>query len=390
MTKAVDALPDNEIATILADLVLLGAGCGCRRELLPLLREDASIYRGRGTTETERMRAFVMAGIARAGLADELMPYVIEELETGTSPYTIAAAARAARGASSLPEEIAGLLLGAIDRIRHLDEYVHLDTYPAPPGAGYTTAIAEAIKTLAIAGPSGRAAIKSLSDRAANGGYFSLSVMTLLEAALGENKEPYISHTCCKHNAQAIAAEPQPVARSIADLSQIELQNQDGIRTSFGQTFGGRTSLIVFFYTRCMNPDKCSRSIGQVARLHRLIGQNLADSTAMIAGITYDPEYDLPERLYRYGADRGMRFGDRCQLFRSTGPFAAVRDGLQLGVGHGSSTVNRHRIELIIVDPAGRIVKANVRRLWDERAVADALATVDINEAGNVFAARVP
>jgi protein SCO1/2 len=381
MMEAVAALPDDKVAAILADLASADAGCGCRRELLPLLREDASIYRGRGTTETERLRAFVMAGIARAGLADELMPYVIEELETGTSPYTIAAAARAARSASSLPEETAGFLLGAIDRIRHLDEYVHLDIYPAPPGAGATTAIAEAIKTLAVAGPSGRAAIKSLFDRAADGGYFSPSVVTLLEAALDEDKEPRTSHTCCEHGAQAIAAEPQPVARSTAGLSQIELQNQDGIRTSFGQIFGGRTSVIVFFYTRCMNPDKCSRSISKLARVHRLIGQNLADSTAMVAGITYDPEYDLPERLRRYGADRGMCFGERCQLFRSTGPFAVIRDGLQLGVGYGSSTVNRHRIELIIVDPAGRIVEFNVRRLWDEHEVADALAIVDRNEA---------
>jgi protein SCO1/2 len=101
----------------------------------------------------------------------------------------------------------------------------------------------------------------------------------------------------------------------------------------------------------------------------------------MVAGITYNPEYDLPERLRRYGADRGMCFDERCQLFRSTGPFAAIRDGLQLGVGYGSSTLNRHRIELIIVDPAGHIVEFNVRRLWDEHEVADALATVDRNAA---------
>jgi cytochrome oxidase Cu insertion factor (SCO1/SenC/PrrC family) len=68
-------------------------------------------------------------------------------------------------------------------------------------------------------------------------------------------------------------------------LSQIELQNQDGIRASFGQIFGGRTSVIVFFYTRCMNPDKCSRTISKLARVHRLIGQNLADSTGHTTAI---------------------------------------------------------------------------------------------------------
>jgi cytochrome oxidase Cu insertion factor (SCO1/SenC/PrrC family) len=373
MTEAVAALPDDQVAAILAGLASADARCGCRRELLPLLREDAPIYRGKGTTETERLRAFVMAGIARAGLADELMPYVIEELETGTSPYAIAAAARAARSASSLPEETAGLLVDAIDRIRHLDEYVDLDTYPAPPGAGQTTAIAEAIKTLAVAGPNGQAAIKTFFDRAADGSYFSRSIMTLLEAALDGSRQP---HTCCEHGAQPIAAEPHPVARSTAGLRHIELQNQDGIHATFGQIFENRTSLIVFFYTRCMNPDKCSRTISKLARVHHLIEQRLADNTAMVAGITYDPEYDIPERLNRYGADRGMSFGDRCQLFRSTGSFAAIRNGLQLGVGYGSSTINRHRIELIIVDPAGNIMDFNVRRLWDEHEMADALVEI--------------
>jgi cytochrome oxidase Cu insertion factor (SCO1/SenC/PrrC family) len=376
MTEAVAALPEDQVAAILAGLASPEAGCGCRRQLLALVREDAPIYRGKGTTETERLRAFVMTALARAGLADELIPYVIEDLETGTSPYTIAAAARAARGASSLPEETAGLLVGAIDRIRHIDEYVHLDTYPAPPGTGHTTAIGEVIKTLAVAGPGGHAAIKTLLDRTADGISFSRSVVTLLEAAVDENRQP---HTCCGHSAHATAAEPLPVERSTAGLRHIELQNQDGVRASFGQIFGGRTSLIAFFYTRCMNPDKCSRTISKLARVHHLIEQKLAESTAMVAGITYDPEYDLPERLRRYGADRGMSFGERCQLFRSASAFAAIRDGLQLGVGYGSSTVNRHRIELVVVDPAGRIADIHARRLWDEYEMADALIAVDTN-----------
>jgi protein SCO1/2 len=108
----------------------------------------------------------------------------------------------------------------------------------------------------------------------------------------------------------------------------------------------------------------------------------MADNAAMVAAITYDPEYDLSERLRRYGADRGVPFGERCQLFRSTGSFAAIRDALDLGVGYGSATVNRHRIELMIVDPAGRIVDFHVRRLWDEDQVADALVAVEARWAG--------
>jgi len=384
MSDIVVPLPDRELAAVWADLASASFGGGCRHHLLSLLREDASIYRGRSTTEAERLRAFIMAGIARVGPADELVPYILEELETGTSPYAVAAAARAARSASSLPEETAELLAGAIDRIHHLDEFVHLDTYPAPPGAGPTTAIGELIETLAVAGPSGHAAIKALWDRAADGSYLSRNAMRLLEDALRKQEQP---RACCAHSDEAPAAEPQPIARSIADLRDIELQNQDGIRASFGQIFAGRASLIVFFYTRCMNPNKCSRTISKLARVHDLIGQRLAESAAMVAGITYDPEYDLPERLRRYGADRGLSFGERCQLLRSTGSFATIRDRLQLGVGYSSSTVNRHRIELILVDPAGRIVDFKVRRLWDEYEMADILVTIATNLAARSGAA---
>ena len=154
----------------------------------------------------------------------------------------------------------------------------------------------------------------------------------------------------------------------------------------FADIFGGRTCLIAFLYTRCMNPDKCSRTISKLARVCDLIEQRLPGNAAMVAGISYDPAYDLPQRLRRYGDDRGLRFGARCQLLRTAGPFAPVRAGLQLAVGYGSATVNRHRIELVLLDAVGRIADVKARRLWDENEAADALvalaATTRVREGG--------
>jgi cytochrome oxidase Cu insertion factor (SCO1/SenC/PrrC family) len=340
------AVLSDDVAAILSDLASAGGGCGCKSDLLRLMNEDAPIYRGKGSSEVERLRAFVMVGLAKAGFADALMPYAIEELETGTSPYPIAAAARVARAASVLPQGIDELIVGAIDRLRGIDEFVHFDSYPAAPGAGPMTASAEAIKTLAIVGPKAKAA----------------------DAAIGQN-----APSCCA----GAEKQPDPAVRSIAGLFDIELQNQDGKCARFGELFGGRASLIAFFYTRCMNPDKCSRTISQLADVHRMVRQRLPESTAMIAGVTYDPDYDLPERLRRYGTARKLPFGEQCQLFRSTGSFATIRDSLQLGVGYGSSTVNRHRIELLLVDQAGGAADANVRRLWDAQDTADALVAIE-------------
>jgi cytochrome oxidase Cu insertion factor (SCO1/SenC/PrrC family) len=225
-----------------------------------------------------------------------------------------------------------------------------------------------------MSGPDGRAAVRTLWPRLSVYKHVSATARRLLEASF-LHEDSAVS--CCACSKAAKVAEPQPIAQSIAALHDIELENQDGMRASFGKTFRGRTSLIAFFYTRCMNPDKCSRTVSKLARVHNLLDHKLPQSSAMVAGITYDPEYDSAARLRSYGIDRGMSFDERCQLLRSTGSFADVRDALGLGVGYGSSTVNRHRIELLVVDPSGKILDSNLRRLWDEHEVADRLVAIE-------------
>ncbi|WP_456633552.1 SCO family protein [Bradyrhizobium sp. USDA 10063] len=255
------------------------------------------------------------------------------------------------RAASELPNGIERLIGRAIGRIRSVDEFVQFDTYPGSPGIASVSAIEEMREVLSTLRP------KARTD------------FGRIDAPASEH------HSCCGHD-DGIAPDPNPIVGSIVGLRDVELQNQDGEGATFGDIFLGRPSLITFFYTRCMNPDKCSRTISQLGEIQRVIRDRGVGSSAMIAGITYDPQYDLPQRLRRYGEDRGLVFGESCQLLRTTGPFEVVRDSLQLGVGYGSATVNRHRIELLLTDAAGAIVYSNVRRLWDAREVTDLLLAI--------------
>jgi protein SCO1/2 len=80
-----------------------------------------------------------------------------------------------------------------------------------------------------------------------------------------------------------------------------------GEPTSFKEFFRGQPSIVVFFYTRCDNPMKCSLTVAKLARIQKLlVAQGLADRIHT-AAITYDPAFDLPERLRVYGQDRGVR-----------------------------------------------------------------------------------
>jgi len=341
--------------------------------LLSLLREDAPFYQGRGTTEVERLRGFILAQLSTVGLADETLPYIIEELETGLDAYSVGAAARAARELSHVSAETIELLFTAIERIRHVDEYVNFDSYPPTYVPDTKTAVMEAIATLAAAGPAGRSKLDELWKRASGNEYLCRDAVALLQQ-LRQTDPP--AHSCCMHTARQ-AAGTEPPTRSVKHLNRLVLQNQNGGCTTFGKIFGGRAALIVFFYTRCMNPHKCSRSISNLAQLQREARTISFHKPPMLAGITYDDEFDTPDRLRRYGEERGLEFDDNCQLFRCTDSFELLRSQIQLGVGFGSATVNRHRIEMLLLSPAGNIAERKVRRLWKAHEVLEALQAID-------------
>ena len=95
--------------------------------LATMLAEQAPLFAGRGTNEAERVRGYILASFETAGLPPEAVPFVLEELETGRSPYTVAAAARALRGAVDVPAEVPLLLVGAIARLRGTDDVVSFE-----------------------------------------------------------------------------------------------------------------------------------------------------------------------------------------------------------------------------------------------------------------------
>jgi cytochrome oxidase Cu insertion factor (SCO1/SenC/PrrC family) len=100
--------------------------------------------------------------------------------------------------------------------------------------------------------------------------------------------------------------------------------------------------VVAFFYTRCDNPHKCSLTITKLAALQGSLEERGLAGALKVAAITYDPDFDLPNRLRLYGNDRGMRFGEDARFFRATSGFQEIRRRFDLGVNYGASTVNRH------------------------------------------------
>lgn len=349
--------------------------------LTAMLAEESSFFAGRGTNEAERLRGYILASFETAGLPPEAVPFVLEELETGSHPYTVAAAARALRGAPKIPAEAPALLVGAIARLRGSDDIVSFARFEtAPANDDGVSALAELARTLAFLGPSAKSALAELEELVSGEGEtFSPAVraelVTAMEALAGvEASAP----TCCHSDENADTAGPRIAERfrspARQDLADLALENQDGVRLSFSEAFVGRPTALAFFYTRCMNPQKCSLTVTRLGRLAQRLAIEQLD--ANVAGITYDPRFDRPARLKTYGADRGMIFSPRSSLLRTVGPFDPVAEAFDLGVGFGPVTVNRHRLDLVVLDASLGVVEQFERRLWEEHTVVEAVRAV--------------
>jgi cytochrome oxidase Cu insertion factor (SCO1/SenC/PrrC family) len=340
--------------------------------LVGLLDERAAIYDGLGSAEAERLRAQVFAALAGAALPASALPFVLEELETGMDAVATAAAAMALRRAARPGAEAEALLLKAIDRLALADV-----PFPFRPGR---TALEEALLTLAGlpgAGGEARAALRRLIA----GGLLSPTARVEAErtlAALPDRAATALPPSCCGPGQPAVPA-------AAAEPGAIRLQDQDGARLSFGDFFVGRPSVAAFFYTRCMNPERCSLTVAKLARLQAAAARRGLAGRFRIAAISYDPGYDLPSRLVAYGLERGFAFDADNRFFRTEGPADMIRDLFDLGVGYGPSTVNRHRLELFVLDEAGAPVRSFTRRLWAEEEV---LAAVEAGIAGSEHGQR--
>ena len=346
-------------------LVEIGRGDSAfTQTFLDLLDERHCVYRGVGTPAVTRMRGALLLALGHRALPTAALPFVLEELESAHDAYLTAAAAHVLRKYPEPQSSFADALLAAVQYIQHRDELVRLTNYGGQGAGGATTAMAEVMETIGWLGHAGISCLPRLEDLLAQnpGPATSGMIATAIEAIRTDNRAATGSSCCCE------PAPPAGKSAHVNDISDLRLQDHDGFELTFGDAFRGHPSIVVFFYTRCDNPAKCPLTMYRFGSLQRLLWQSgLGDSIAT-AAITYDPDYDHPDRLLQYAQSWGVRPSVAHRILRTLGDFDTLRDYFDLGVNFSSSgIVNRHQIEAFVLDPLGRIVHAVTRRRWDEQ-----------------------
>lgn len=344
--------------------------------LVALLDERSSRYAGRSTADAERLRGLALAALEDHPLQPAAVPFVLEELESGRNPSNVAAAGRALRGwTRELPGEAATLVVQAIERLRASDDAVRFGGPGERP-----TALLDLAETLCQLGPAARGAAAPLQQLlAAHGAEYSFVVRRRLQAALARVDAGAVDvseASCCSSASPRPPAAAPIMAQSAGarNLGALLLEDQDGVKHTFGERFSGRPSLLAFFYTRCTNPERCSLTVTQLAEVDRRLRE--AGIDANVAGLSYDPGYDLAPRLRAFGVERGMQFSPRCSLLRTIGPVGPLVDGFGLAVGFGPVTVNQHALDLVLLGTDLEVIGRRQRRSWGSAEMIGELAAV--------------
>ena len=369
--------PAVESESAFAEFVaMLAADPARREELTALLREDHPIYAQRGTATLVRMRGWILLALARTGVRDAALPFVLDELDTGIDPYLAAAAACALR---SYPRPVPGFapfVMRALANIRYRDDPVSFDEYGGyAVGTEATSPVVELLRTLAWLGPNAREILPALEPLALPEGGLPRKRLTDLNRALAairasEPKEQGAESCCAIDGSLAqMFRNVFSTRRASEAVGSVRFEDQNGDAIRFDEFFVGRPSVVVFFYTRCDNPLKCSLTVTKLARIQKALEcQGLGDRIRT-AAITYDPGFDLHERVHAYGANRGVRMDAHHRMLRPVDGIDPLRAHFALGVNFIESLVNRHRVEAYILDAKGRIAVSFARIRWDEQEV---------------------
>lgn len=335
------------------------------------LREDHPVYKGKSATDVDRLRGFLLSSLSKFPPNEELYGYVKSELLFAGHVYNIAAAAAAARNFPEKSAEIIQLvepyLQGAF-----LDEWVDITTpelvYPLPHP---TKARYEIIQTLRSFGEQAWPSVKLL-DRLARGNDFTIYGKDTLLFQRSADAAAYIrklTPPCCRKESVSTAAGTKIKLFGRRDRKRVVtgdmvLMDQNAGRVRFDD-LKGKPFVLTWFYTQCANPEKCAATVGRLARLEsELAGVHLTGKVG-IYGMTYDPDFDSPSILKKYGETYGIAFTRSVKFLRaedkSDETFAA---GLQLRVNYGAGAVNQHGIQLFVFDKKGRLAAVSDNERW--------------------------
>ena len=373
-------ITEDELGAFLNEIRL---GSFNKNYLVELLSERHHIYRGRTTYQIEGIRGYALASFNETGLPDSAINFILDELQNGRSAYMVAGAARGLRGSKWPKAEYAVFLIQAISNLRYHDDSLDLTVFkPSWPLKNPSSGKLEILKSLQWLQGYAKGIVPELKSFLKNSYDFSPDIHREIEKTIQiiEADKRELNLSCCQVSGKNTDSSWLRRGKTnIRTIRNLKVQNENGKTKTLESFINQKPTIVAFFYTRCMNPNKCTLTINKMGWLQKELKKIGLQSQVNLWSFTYDPAYDTPTKMRDFGENRGLNFGPNAHMLRTTlEGFYKLSNFFQLGVNHAASTVNQHRLELFVLDQCGRINTTYIRLQWEIDDVIDDLSLIHI------------
>lgn len=141
-----------------------------------------------------------------------------------------------------------------------------------------------------------------------------------------------------------------------------------------------QVTCVSFFYTRCVNPNKCSAAIKTLHKLSLEVSKRGLSDKIKVYGITYTPEVDTESVMSSYLKSLGIDDASGLELIRlvDCDPLSSskLRSSFELKASFDSTKVSIHRIQLNVLDSSNRTAAIFDTTIWDNDRVIDYILTL--------------
>ena len=178
-----------------------------------------------------------------------------------------------------------------------------------------------------------------------------------------------------------------PVVKPAADGSLLEA---DGTRVTLRDMTRGRVTVLSFIYTRCAATKACPFATGVLNDLHLLSAEDKTLTENMrLVSMSFDPEYDTPERLSAYSQwARGRKSGCewRFATARSRADLEPILKAYGQAVDKRPNAADPqgplyHILRVYLIDPEGRIRNIYSSDTLDPRLIVADVKTLVLETA---------
>jgi protein SCO1/2 len=161
-----------------------------------------------------------------------------------------------------------------------------------------------------------------------------------------------------------------PIGDPVPDFALIDQRGTPVTLTSLK----GRVVVVTFIYTRCPLPDYCPRMIANLGAVRERFQARLGKDLALLT-VTFDPQYDTPDRLAAFAKSQRAEVEGWYFLTGDADGIKQVCEAFGVEYWPDSGLIT-HTLQTAVIDRDGRLAAAVEGKDFTGRQIADLVEVV--------------